>query len=84
MDKAPYIVGSPEEWRIFAQEHQVFMERLPKLQSTLDKIISRTASNQGPIDGALMALGWICANTFHEIIIQVIREFRLGSEVLKQ
>lgn len=69
MDRAPYIIGSPEEWRIFAEKHPVFMERLPKLQSTLDNIISRTASNQGPIDRALMALGWICANTFHEIIM---------------
>ena len=52
MDKAPYIIGSPEEWRIFAEEHRVFMETLPKLQSSIDNIIARTASHQMPIDRA--------------------------------
>lgn len=68
MDKAPYIIGSPEEWRIFAEENRVFMETLPRLQNSIDNIISRSASNQKPIDRALMALGWICANDFNEIV----------------
>jgi hypothetical protein len=68
INNAPYIFGSPEEWTVFAEEHNAFMERLPKLQATMDKIISRTASGQTPIDRALMVLGWICANTFNEVI----------------
>lgn len=69
MDKAPYIIGSPEEWKRFAEEHPIFMQRLPKLNGTINKVIARQASGQMPIDRVLMALGWICAHDFHEILI---------------
>lgn len=69
MDKAPYIIGSPEEWRRFAEDHPVFMQRLPKLRSTFNKIIARQAEGQMPVDRVLMTLGWICAHTFEEILV---------------
>jgi hypothetical protein len=69
MDKAPYIIGSPEQWRVFAESNRVFMETLPKLRSAIDATVGRSATDQLPIDRAIMTLGWICGNTFHEILI---------------
>src|SRR5262245_26598647 len=69
MHKAPYIIGSPEQWRVFAEEHRMFMDKLPQLRSAMDNTISRSAADQLPIDRAIMTLGWICGNTFNEILI---------------
>lgn len=70
MDKAPYIFGSPNEWRIFAEQHHVFMERLPRLHEVIQKIIARkSAYTPKPIDRVVAALGWICAHDFEEILV---------------
>jgi len=68
MQKAPYIIGSPEQWRIFAEKHRVFMETLPQLRAAIDKTVGRSATDQLPLDRVIMTLGWICGNTFNEIL----------------
>lgn len=63
------IIGFQEEWKDFEQRNTLFMERFPRLKSTVDLAFSRDAQFSEPIDRFVMIYGGVCFQDFMEILL---------------
>jgi hypothetical protein len=76
------IFGHPEEARIFSETYSVFLERLPKLSDTLNRVFDRTFDSRGPADGVVYHLGRLCVEDFGEILLLCENGYGNGGQKL--
>jgi hypothetical protein len=72
------IFGYAEEGRVFSETYSVFLEKLPKLNDTLNKVFIRVFDSRVPADGVVYHLGRLCVEDFLEILLLCQNGFGFG------
>lgn len=63
------IFGYAEEGKVFSETYSVFLEKLPKLNDTLNKVFIRIFDSRGPADSVVYYLGRLGVEDFREILL---------------
>jgi len=61
--------GLPDQWEEFANEYPVFIEKLPALNRTIERVVSREGQSRGIADAVIFFLGRLCAEDFSEVLL---------------
>lgn len=78
MNSEELVVGSPEDWAMFAEENEVFMQKLPGLHETFRKTFNRTVEGTSLLDRVIFILGRICFEEFNEISLLCGNGYGIG------
>jgi hypothetical protein len=72
------IFGYADEGKAFSETYSVFLEKVPKLVDTLNKVFCRTFDSSGPGDGIVYHLGRLVVEDFLEIMLLCQNGFGFG------
>ena len=72
------IFGYAEEGKAFLEKYSVFLEKLPKLTDTMNKVFGRAFDFRGPADGVVYYLGKLCAEDFCEMLLLCQNGYGIG------
>ena len=65
----PVSFGLEEDWRLFAEQHQVFLQKWPNLVQTFQRVFLRTTETTSPAEKVLFILGQLIREDFMEILL---------------
>jgi hypothetical protein len=63
------IFGYADEGKAFSETYSIFLEKVPRLVNTLNKVFCRTFDSRGHGDGIIYHLGRLCVEDFLEIML---------------
>lgn len=70
--------GLSGEWKAFAENHPVFLERIDLLFDTIDKIFNRRFNSRSPAERVVFALGRLSVEDFMEILLLCGNGYGIG------
>ena len=73
------ICGYPDQWRVFQERHEKFLERLGQLKTTLDLAFIRPFSSSGSEDRVIFTMGRLCTEDFWEIALLCANGYGFGA-----
>jgi len=76
------VCGIPEEWKHFEEQHGLFFERFPHLESALETTFIRTTTLSEPIDKFVLQYGRLCVEDFFEILLNCANGYGIAGQKL--
>lgn len=71
-------IGQPDEWQAFQERHPKFIQKLPFLYETLNKMFIREMKGSEPADRVVFYLGRLAVEDFNEILLLCGNGFGIG------
>jgi hypothetical protein len=73
------VLGLPDEWKAFEQRQQVFVEKLPLLRQTFEKVFIRQMQISNSQEKVVFFLGRLCVEDFMEILLLCGNGYGIGA-----
>lgn len=73
--------GTPAEWKTFQEAYSVFVEKIPFLFKTFQKVFGRKIDKSAPnVDRLVFHLGMLCVEDFREILLLCANGYGVGGQ----